>query len=447
MKTYQSINLFIISVFFVFSSCSKEDTEPYDDFLQKDTITTINDDLRFKIYPMSDTQFRFSILNDSGKNYELLLMSAQDTLLTQQIDQENIGFSGLHTDVSYQFNPNQYYGIVVSASYEEDNTIIQEKFSQVYQHQYRSGLNYQKLADIDQLLDVDITPQRDAIFYEDYVNNQIVLKRLLLKDSNLEVLDEDFPSTMMRSIDTANVIFEMGFYDNRYLGKDSIAVVALNLNTNEHQFLGWGSGDYGRYSRIVNNNIFISNPVETGTVTRIDLSDHSSQEYSADIRYLNENNYDNIYLNGEVYDFNTSTFNNLFPSLGSNYYVGYSDAELGYSIVVESFYDESELEGYSRFLVYKDDKIVYEQPYEKELTLQFPSLMDFSSGKIVFYKGYDFSSYIRFDGYYTLNLRTRQVELLQNDDDRYIKRDFFINKDSNSFISVRPYQIYKITRK
>ena len=256
-------------------------------------------------------------------------------------------------------------------------------------------------------------------------------------------MNEDFHSTMVRSVDVDNIIYQTGFYNNRYLGKDSSAVVALNLNTSEQQFLGWGSGDYGRYSRIVNNSIFFS----TGTVTRIDLSDNSSRQYPADIRFLSENSYDNIYLNREVYDFSTSTFNNLFPSLGSNYHIAYSDAELGYSIVVESFYNEGESEYYSRFLVYEDDKIVYEQPYERGLTLQFPSLMDFSSDKVIFFKGYNFSSDIRFDGYYALNLKTNQVELLQNDSDRYIKRDFFIDRGTNSFISVRPHQIYKITQK
>ncbi len=448
MNSNQSFYLFIISLFFIFSSCTKEEVEPGSDSVQKDVIIIDVSDLDFKIAPLSDTQFDFMIINQTEKKYELELICAQDTLLSQKIESKKDGYANLYTGVSYQFDPNKLYQIDVYASHVENNTIVKEKFQCSYQHQYKNGLNYQELAEINQWLEADITPSRDAIFYEDYVKNKIILKRLLLKDNSLEVMNEDFISTTMRAIDTSNVILEKRFYDNRYLGKDSSAVVALNLSTNEQHFLGWGSGDYGRYSRIVNNNIFISNPLETGTVTRIDLSDHSSMSYPADIRFLSENSYDNIYLNGEAYDFNTSTFKNLFPTLGVNYYVAYSDAELGYSIVVERFHDESESEVYSRFLVYHDDKIVYEEPYEKAVTFQFPALMDFSSDKIIFYKGYDYSSVVRFDGYYTLNLKTKQIELLQNDSEEYnyIKRDFFINKDSNSFISVRPHRIYKISQ-
>lgn len=450
MTTFKNFMLLLMIGIIIFSSCNKEETELPNNLTEKDTISANLDVLPFKIMPLSEGMFRFAVLNEGGKEYELKLKLGDKTLLTQQISEENTDVAGLYTDVTYAFNPNKEYQIVVSVTDEENNTIVQEKSPvYFYKHRYKNELNYQKIADINQLLETDITPLRDAIFYEDYVDNKVILKRLLLKDDKLEVMNEDFHSTMIRSIDTANVILETKFFGGHNLGKDSSALISVNINTNEQKFLGWGSGDYGRYSRIVNNNVFISNPIASGTITRIDLSDYSSQKYPADIIYLRENSYDNVYLNKEVYDFASSAFKRIFPTLGSGYSVIYYDSEWGYAVVKEGFYEEDQNTYYSRFLVYKGDEIIYEQPFERGLTLQFPSLVDFSSDNIIFYKEYAYDSNIRFDGYYALNLKTKEVELIQNDSEEYylIKRDFFIAQDPTSFISVRPHGIYRITQK
>jgi len=450
MKTFQNFMFLFMIGFIFFSSCNKEEVELPNNLIAKDTIYTNLNVLSFKIMPLSDNQFRFAVLNDGEKSYELKIKCGGETLLSQPINEKDPYIAGLYSDVTYAFNHNAEYQIFVLATYEENNTIVQAK-SQVYfyKHRYKNELDYQKVADTNQLLEVDITPLRDAIFYEDYVHNKVILKRLTLNDDKLEVINDDFPFTPLRSIDTANLVMETKFFGDHYLGKDSSAIVSLNLNSNAQRFLGWGSNDYGRYSRIVNNNIFISNPVASGKITRIDLLNYSSQEYPADIRFLRENSYDNVYLNSDVYDFTSSAFKRIFPTLGNGFSIVYFDAELGYAVVEEGFYGEEQNTYYTRFLVYKDDKIMYEQSYERGLTLQFPSLIDFSTDKIIFYKGYDYGAGIRFDGYYSLDLKTNEVELIQNDSEEYyyVRRDFFLNEDSDSFISVRPHGIYKITQK
>jgi len=45
-----------------------------------------------------------------------------------------------------------------------------------------------------------------------------------------------------------------------------------------------------------------------------------------------------------------------------------------------------------------------------------------------------------------LDIATKKVTLLQNDNYEYVKFDYFDN-NKNSFISIRPYEIYKITLK
>ena len=65
--------------------------------------------------------------------------------------------------------------------------------------------------------------------------------------------------------------------------------------------------------------------------------------------------------------------------------------------------------------------------------------------KLIFQQGYDYDSTVRFDGYYLLDISTKKITFLQNDSNNYVKYDFFNDNNKNSFISVRPYEIYRIT--
>lgn len=448
MKTFKPVTFLLSVIAIIFSSCdNKDEIEPsYENIIKKDTITTTIDDLVFKLFPLSDNEFRLTVLYDEAKTYELELKSDTGSVLTTEISNINL-YSSMYADVTYSFNPNIAYTIIIRAVHEEGNTLLREEFPIYnYRHEFKNSFTYEKLTDIKQLLDFDISPSHDVIFFEDYVNNKQILKRLWLASGDVEVLDPDFSSLLLRSMDSSRLIVGTGFFDNRYLGKDSVAILSQDINTGEQHFIEWGSGDYGRYSRIVNNNLFVSNPVASGTITRINLSDGTKQKYPADIRYLREYCFDNVYLANEVYNFSSSEFENVIPALNFSSSLDYYDKASGYAIVEESFREDQQSDYYSRFLILKENNVVYEQNFEKGLVVQFPRIIDFSSGKIVFYKGYDFSNKVRFDGYYALDLKTGKVELKQTDNKEYnyVKRDFFLENGSSSFISVRPWGIYRI---
>jgi hypothetical protein len=429
-------------------SCTQEEVRIDDGLIKKDTIRTSINDLKFKLFPTATDQFTFSILNQSNKTYQLFLKKGNTELANYLLATESNNSSVSSTIVKYNFSTNDVYRISIRATRETKDTVFQEEFTiNTYTHKYSSKFNYEKLATITQTLDFDISPSRNVIFYLDYISNKFVLKRLSLTDKKLEVLDENFFSLMIRSKSDHQLITTSGKYNNRYLKADSCALLNYDVNTHETSFIDWGSSDYGRFSRVVNNSIMVSNPISTNTVSLINLSDNSKKKYPADIRYLSEYCFNQIFLGGKMFNFSNFSFENRLPFLNSNSSIAYFDENSQNYITVEYFQDSQSLSFYSRMIIYKDNEIVYEQPFEKGRSFNFPAIIDLKDNKLIYFQSYDYDSSVRFDGYYLLDISTKEITLLQNDNNSFVKYDFFSDNNKNSFISVRPYEIYKITMK
>ncbi len=283
------------------------------------------------------------------------------------------------------------------------------------------------------------------IFYLDYINNKPVLKRLSLTDKKLDVLDENFFSLLIRSKSDNQLIVRTSKYNNRYLMSDTCALLNYDVNSHETSFIDWGSASYGRFSRVVNNSILVSNPVSTNSISLINLADNSKKIYPADIRYLSETSFNQMYLGGEILNFANFNFENRLPFLNANTSIRYFDENSQYCITAEYFRESQSSSYFSRMIIYKDNKIVYEQPFEKGRWISFPSVINLKDNKLIFHQGYDYDSTIRFDGYYLLDISAKKITFLQNDNNNFVKYDFFNDSNKNSFISVRPYEIYKIT--
>lgn len=427
-------------------SCTKENIQTDNSLVKKDTIKTSVNDLKFKIYPTANDQFTFSILNQASKTYKLYLKKDTTVLANYLLAAEEKNNTISSTVVKYNFSPNVVYQISIQATSENADTVFQEKFIiPPYTHQYFNKFSYEKLAAINQRLDFDISPSKNAIFYLDYINNKSVLKRLSLTDKKLDVLDENFFSSLIRAKSDNQLIVRTGKYNNRFLLGDSCAVISYDVFTHESSFIDWGSADYGRYSRVVNNSIMVSNPVYTNSVSLVNLADNSKKTYPADIRYLSEYNFNQIALGGEILNFSNFNFEDKLPFLNSNSGMAYFDENSQYFITVENFRETQSSSYFTRMIIYKDNKIVYEQPFEKGRWFNFPGMINLKDNKLIFQQCYDYDSTIRFDGYYVLDISTKKTTFLQNDNNNYAKYDFFIDSNKNSFISVRPYEIYKIT--
>jgi hypothetical protein len=231
------------------------------------------------------------------------------------------------------------------------------------------------------------------------------------------------------------------------LGYDSCALIDYDVYSKNSTFIDWGSQDYGSYSRVVNNSIVASNPDLTNSHSLINLSDGSKKIYPADLRYLSENSFDNIYWGNDILDFASLTFVNKLPFLNTNSAIEYFDQNSQYYITTEYFMESQTSTYYSRMVFYKDGAIAFELPFEKGRSFNLPKIINLKDNKFIFYQSYAYDSEVRLDGYYLLDISTKQLSLLQNDDNEYMKYDFFTGSDNSTFISVRPYEIFKITLK
>lgn len=430
-------------------SCETEEIQSDNTLEIKDTIKTSIGDLKFKLFPTATDQFTISVLNPNSKTYKLYLKKGNTEVANYLFAAGNNNSDISSAEVKYNFSANDVYRISIRASWETKDTVFQEEFTiNEYTHKYSNQFNYEKLASINQRLDFDISPSRNVIFYMDYINNKFVLKRLSLTDKKLEVLDENFFSLLIRSKSDNQLITSSRNYNNRFLKADSCALISYDVNTHETSFIDWGSADYGRFSRVVNNSIMVSNPVSTNSISLINLSDNTKKKYQADIRYLSEYSFDQIFLGSEILNFSNFSFEDRLPFLNSNSSIAYFDDHSQYYITVE-YFQESTLRSpfYSRMIIYKDNQIVYEQPFEKGRSFNFPSSINLDDNKLIFYQTYDYDSKVRLDGYYHLDINTKEITLLQNDSNNYMKYDFFSDSNKSSFISVRPYEIYRITMK
>jgi hypothetical protein len=427
-------------------SCTKENIQTYNGIVKKDTLKTSISDLKFKISPTATDQFTFSVLNQNSNTYKLYLRKGNTEVASYLLVTEKNNNSISSAAVKYNFSPNDVYQISIQATRENTDTVFQEEFIiNEYTHQYFNKFSYEKLASINQRLDFDISPSRNMIFYLDYIDNKPVLKRLSLTDKKLNILDDNFFSLLIRSKSDNQLIVSTGKYNNRFLKGDSCALLSYDVNTHESSFVDWGSSDYGRYSRVVNNSIMVSNPVYTNSVSLVNLADNSKKTYPADIRFLSEYNFNQIAMGGEILNFSNFNFENRLPSISSNSSIAYFDDNSQYYIT-EEYYRESQSSSYfTRMVIYKDNKVVYEQPYEKGRWFSLPSIINLKDNKLIFQQGYEYDSTIKLDGYYLLDIGTKKITFLQNDNNNYAKYDFFSDGNKNSFISVRPYEIYKIT--
>ena len=434
------------------SSCTKEENLPDNGIVKdkaiKDTITKVITDLKFKLYPTANDQFIFSLRSENNKTFKLYLKEDNKELANSLFVTDSNNSNILNTTVSYNFLPNKFYQILIRSFKEDKDTVFIEDFSIYgYIHKYPNKFNYEKLASITQKLDFDISPSRNVIFYLDYIYNKFVLKRISIIDNKLEVLDEDFVTLLLRSKNDNELIIKSQKYNNRYLGFDSCAIISYDVNSKKSSFIDWGSMDYGHLSRVVNNEILFSNPFLTNTVSLVNLSDGSKKTYPTDNRYLREHNYDHLYLGNDILDFATLNFVNRLPFLSSNSSISYFDENSQYYITTEYFGESQTATVYSRMVIFKNDKIVCELPFERGRSFSIPGIINLSDNKLIFYQSYEFDSDVKLDGYYLLDISTNKITLLQNDNNNYFKYDFFTGIDKNIFISIRPYEIYKITIK
>lgn len=429
------------------AACDDDDCNHEEEIVLKDTVVNVVEDYKFKIYPTAHNQIRIYIDDYERGDFELVLNNnteeEESIKFQQKEDRENLWYVDFTT--SFPSLSSFPYRIMIRRFVEKVDKIEEEFFFIDYRHQFEDPLVTEKLVDTKHLLDIDFSPNRNVMYFQDYVSNKRILKRLWLEDNKVDVLQEDFFSSLIRAKDNDHLIIETKDYNGRYLDKDSIALLEYDVNTKESTFLAWANDD-GFKSRIINNSIFVTDPNTNMSCIKIDLADKSQESYPKTY-WMNKNRFDVIQHGNEVYNFETSGFEEPLPFLPESSSIQYVDEATQTYFVLENAstnIGESKL----RLLVYRDGKTIFETEYGPR-SINIPYIPQLKDDKMILYQRFDFSSDINYDGYYELDLKNKTLKLIQADNDiqyTYLF-NYFVGDDNSWFITTRLDGIYKVSRK
>ena len=93
--------------------------------------------------------------------------------------------------------------------------------------------------------------------------------------------------------------------------------------------------------------------------------------------------------------------------------------------------------------VYKNNLSVYQSDYKSGRSDYFPIIYNINNNILTFYRSFGFDTVANLDGYYTLNLITGEVKLVQTDSNAYIVSDY--QQQDGSIFSIRNDGVYKLT--
>lgn len=441
--------VFLLAFIFTFISCLREvpvEIEPGSEKSRLDTVHTYVTDWEFKLTPLNQNEFLLSTKEDVfDSNAELLLLNAwnpRDTFVFKAESEKNY-YGGNDFNVNYVFDERNSYVLMVRHKKVDGNTVfIRDYFLQGgYKHTYTDKFRSQKIASANHILDFDITPSRDFIYFIDYVNNVPILHRLSLKDEKTDVIEQNFHIDVRAASDDDLIVFSRADINGRYLGGDSCTILNYNIRSKEKTFIAWGSADYGYFSRVIDNSILVTGPKSAVDKSiLINLSDRTARSYPIDFRYIHENSFDHIYHGISIMNTETREFETPLPFLNGQSGIVYSDDKSGYYIVREGFLANQGSKGldfYSRLLIYKDQKVVFELPFIKNRQINVPKLINLEDGKLIIHQQFGFSNKINYDGYYLIDIEKGDVSLLKNDTYFYNHYDFFLTEDKKIFYSIR----------
>jgi len=438
--------LYVLVTLAFLAGCSKHDSPTPQPQPHPLIVKDINTPLYFKIIPQSADQLKISFQYTSGRSLVKLYLK-KDTATVGTYALTNNGNGDYATVVSYDFASGQPYKLVVQSSGIND-TAFRYTLPD-YTHTYLSPFQYEKLLGLTQSLGpkaFDISPSRNVIFITDDVNNSLIIKRLNLNDLRIDTLGSTINGLMIRAVSDSVVLALSGTYNNRFLQLDSAALMRYNINTGHSSFIDFVSRDYGRFSRVIKDHILVTEPYySSGSSALIDLNDNSKVIYpysSFDFRYIGEFNFDHLYYLNYVVDPATGALQSKL-SLTDSSDIDYIDSSTQYAIVTK-YVQKAAAPVYftSRLSVYSKTSLVYQDDYVNSRFMQIGRQLSISNNRILLYQSFGYDTTLRIDGYYMLDLNTRQLSLLQCDSNPYVMMDFQL--DPHAMISVRADGIYRV---
>lgn len=442
--------LFPLSVLFLFS-CSKNNaiapSIPIKPAYIKDTGT-----LQFKLLPLAANDAKLLFYYPQSRNLQNVLLK-KDTVTVGTFAVTNNNNSLYSAEINYAFDSTAQYTIQVQTNVVGD-TIYRytlPKYTPIYKTAYR----YQKILSLNQGLGpngFDISPSHNYLFIIDDSLNTLITKRISLQTNAVDIINIGSYLFPIRAVSDTELLVKYSFYNNRYLGNDSAALLRYNINTKQTQFIDWVSLSYGRISRVKNNRVLITHPFTTGLVTSlVNLTDGSKINYTSDLvnfTQIREDNFDNIYNANLLVNPLTGGFVSLLPN-GSSDGVEYFDSSSQYTIssnyLIRTNYQANTINYTSYLSVYNNQLKIYQGDSLSGRSFYVPRAQTIKNNNFLFYQYFPYDTAYHTDGYYNLNLSTQKASLVQSDNSSpYIINDFLF--DDTHLLSVRYDGVYLLVK-
>ncbi len=445
-------NLFILLVLMAGISCSKNGQAPVippKPAFIKDTSGAIY----FRLVPVAINDIKLFFLYPQSAGLSKLILK-KDTAVVATYTLSG-GSGTFSAEINYPFDSTRQYTFLVQTNSVAD-TIYQYKLPP-YTPVYRSAFQYQKILSLQQSLGFngfDISPSGNYLFIADDSSNRVVTKKINLQNYAVDIVNTSLISVPVRAFSDSELLVQYGSYQNRVLGTDSLALMKYNIRTGQNQFIDFTSANYGRISRVKANHIMITapNPVVNGGLTSLNnLVNGTRIVYTpgqVNFTEIHEGSFEAIYNNNQLVNPLTGSFTPLLPANvveGIEYY----DSTSQY--VISSHYIGDNVSsapivysGY--FAVYKNLSKVYQTDLLNRGVFYIPRAQQIKNNTLIFFQSFDYDTTYRIDGYYSLNLDTKAITLLQCDTSYpYYINDFLF--DDKHIVSVRNDGVYVLVKR
>jgi hypothetical protein len=440
--------LYLILACLAISSCSKKGQ-----VLPAVTQKVIVKDagiIPYKIIPLADNQLKIAFINNQPKALAKVVLQQGTTAIATVSLATDVGTS-VSAVFNYAFEPGKTYSFLVQSAAVSD-TVYQYQI-QGYQHSYIKAYNYQQVLVLHQSLGpdgFDISPSRNYLFIEDDISNTVQTKRLNLQTLAIDNVNYDLTGSPVRAV-SDDELLAFGNKDTQNIpamtdpGTDAVVLARYNMGTQKSVFVDFVSSGYGRMSRVINNHVLVTNPVFTAqTASLINLADMSSIKYP-----LNAFNFTLI----DEYSFNHILYNNMLINtangtlssplnLGQNSALIDIDDATGYAFAGTSVGNAAN-QYQAGFNVFQNKLPVYQSDLAYGRSTQFPIIYNIKNDVVTFYQYFGYDTKLNIDGYYTLNLKTNEIKLIQADSNPHVISDYQL-KNGTTF-SVRSDGVYKLT--
>lgn len=431
------------------SACKKETITP---IIEKEQIITYKSagEIAFKLSPLSDSTLKLAIDPQLRLEFDqVILKSGNQTLSTAKIEVADVVPFAI---IKHNFKKGEDYSFLIDQKPDQEAVVNQYQIAH-YKHEFVNNFKYEKVLSITQGVGsnaIDISPTKNSLFVVDRIANISYIKQINLSTLDTKTLSYNLNGTMLRSISDNELLV---FGDNKtttgvpsgvHPGHDAIILARHQISTGKNTFVDYVSSGYGRFSKVIDHKILVTNPIFTDkTASLIDLSKNSSiAKYSLDafdFRYINERISGQLIYTNRIIDSKDGQIGSALT--GNDPQIFMADATSGYYASASAITNANEIA--TRFHIYKDNLMVYQSDLKKDRLITFPSLALVDQDVIIFHQYFGYETKLNIDGYYALNLKTKELKLLQADSPRFgFTHDYQLN---SGIFAVRTDGVYKLT--